>query len=745
MFSQQKLFRFLRDEKTIWVLYLDIVKFHEVEFRYGYKICHQILAEIENEIEHTLSKQRNLFLFTQSENRGGDDFVIYFVPGKNTQWLMKEVIEKWVLPLEERFNRKIRKLINEKVSLRSGLAQCINVAGRSADYLLYDAVKEAFLLNKSEPDPQFFTRREELTHLIEDPNKYLQAAFQPIIDTRSGAIFGFEALARMPNSTCFNNIADLFPFAEKIGQLYPVETLCRRQAITSYPSIARDHEKLFLNINPKVLVDPEFAAGHTRKLLSEKGLSPSDVVLEITERSTIENFSAFRDALDHYRSQGYLIALDDVGAGYSSLQSVAELHPDFLKVDRSLIKNVNSDPIKWALLETFVTFSKRIGCRIIAEGVEMAEEMRTVVQLGVDYVQGFYVAKPSFERCNINPAVLEMLDPKRLLKYIEQSPIISMIEPLPLFNTETLVKAVETYFRDHPSQWLVGITEDSRLVGVMQRYRLFSALGTRYGVNLYSERAVPILMDTNPLIVEDTTPLEVVSSIAMQRSGAQLYDGIIVANQRKPLGMVSVAKLMKAMAERQIQLARGANPLTGLPGNLRIEQEIQHHLERGSSFGLIYVDLNKFKYYNDLYGFQQGDVVIKMLGEVLMNASCNTTEDTFVGHIGGDDFITISSSSDLEKLAVNILTEFEQSCKNLTGAENLSVALAGLIINTTDPNWTPALVSERAAQIKKEVKAMGGNSFLLHKEDSALQAINILMIDKFPPISPPESHSSIAL
>ncbi|HBW34705.1 bifunctional diguanylate cyclase/phosphodiesterase [Desulfosporosinus sp. BICA1-9] len=711
--SQQKLYRLLRDEKTIWVLYLDIVKFQEVEFRYGYKICRQILDEIEREINHTIKQQRNLYLFSHFESRGGDDFVVYFVPGKNTCWNITGIIEQWVLPLEERFNHRIRKLVSEKISLRSGLAQCINEVGRGPDYLLYAAVKEAFLLNKSEPDPHFFARREEISLLIEEPDTYLKAAFQPIIETRSGEVFGFEALARMPGSTCFNNIADLFPFAEKIGHLYPIETLCRRQAIISFPTVAQGKEMLFLNINPQVLSDPEFASGHTRKFLNEKGLAPSDVVLEITERSAIEDFSAFRDALDHYRNQGYLIALDDVGAGYSSLQSVAELHPDFLKVDRSLIAGVNADPIKWALLETFVTFSKRIGCRIIAEGVETEEEMRTVVQLGVDYIQGFFVAKPTFMRMNINPAVMEILGLTRRLKGHDQNPIISMIEPLPLFNTHTQVNTVETYFREHPNQYLVGITDDSRLVGVVQRDRLFAALGTRYGVPLFSERTVPLIMDRNPLVVEDTTPLEVMSSIAMQRPDAQLYDGIIVANQQMPIGLVSVAKLMKAMTERQIQIARGANPLTGLPGNLSIELEIRQRLEQALTFGLIYVDLNKFKIYNDLYGFQQGDMVIKMLSEILQNEASKTTEETFVGHIGGDDFILISSMSDLENLAVPILDRFKESCKLLPGAENLSVALAGFMIDSTEQEWTPLLVSERAAQIKKEVKAIGGNSFLL--------------------------------
>lgn len=710
---QRKLYRLLKEDRTVWVLYLDIVKFQEVEFRYGYKTCRLILDEIEREISQTIKKQRKHYLHSHFESRGGDDFVVYFVPARTIPWTITEVREYWLKPLEERFNRRIKKLVQEKVCLRSGLAQCLNEPGRSPDYLLYGAVKEAFLLNKSEPDPNFFARRREIARVIEEPEVHLKSAFQPIIDGRSGEVFGFEALARLPESKCFNNIADLFPFAEKIGQLYPIETICRRQAIAAFPAIAQGRERLFLNINPLVLIDPEFASGHTRKLLSEKGLTPADVVLEITEHSAIEDYATFRDALDHYRNQGYLIALDDVGAGYSSLQSVAELHPDYLKIDRSLIKGVNADPIKWALLETFVTFSKRIGCRIIAEGVETTEEMRTVVQLGVDYIQGFFVAKPALQRAEINPAVMAILDPKHRPKTLEQSSILSMVEPLPLFTPHTLVSEVEGYFREHPHQWLVGITEDSRLVGVMQRDKLFAALGTRYGVTLYLERTVSILMDTNPLIVEDTTPLEVVSSIAMQRSGTQLYDGIIVANQRKPIGMLSVANLIKTMAERQIQIARGANPLTGLPGNLLIDQEIRRHLDRKTTFGLIYVDLNKFKYYNDRYGFQQGDEAIKLLSEVLVNASENFAEDTFVGHIGGDDFIIISSPAGLDKLAVEILKDFAESARLIPGTEHLSVALAGLVIYAADQTWTPLLVSERAAQIKKEVKALGGNSYLL--------------------------------
>lgn len=711
--SQQVLYKLLEEGKVIWVLYLDIIKFQDVEFHYGYDVCQKILRDIEHEIRVTLKQQQSYYFYSLLENKGGDDFVVYFVPNENIPWAVTEVIEKWVDHLQECINKEIANYTTEKLAFRSGLVECKMEDNRSAEYLIYSAVKEAFLLNKSEPDPQYFPRKHEITQLIDNPEKNLHIAFQPIIETRSSEIFGFEALSRILGPTAFPNIADLFTFAEKIGQLYPVETLCRRRAIQSFPAIQQKKEMLFLNINPKVLIDPKFAAGHTRKLLSELGLTPNNVVLEITEHSAIENFKSFGLALAHYRDQGFLIALDDVGAGYSSLQSIAELHPDFLKIDRSLISNINSDPIKWALLETFVTFSKRIGCRIIAEGVETAEEMQTVVQLGVDFIQGYFVARPELIRPNIQLLALEILASKRKPRSRQDNAIISLVEHLPLFDHKSKVNTIESYFRKQPDRWFVGITEDERIVGVVQRDNLFAALGTRYGVSLYSERNISQIMDKSPLIVEDTTPVEVVSKIAMERQDAKLYDGIVVAKQRKPIGMVKVATLMKAMADFQIQIARGANPLTGLPGNEIIDQEIRNRLELNQGFGILYVDLNKFKNYNDLYGFRQGDMAILMLAQILISEAKKRESMTFVGHIGGDDFIVLTSIENLYNFTIDVLASFEQESSRLIGAEVLSVALAGLRIDSSQ-NLTTIDLAQQAARIKKNVKCMQGNAFILN-------------------------------
>lgn len=710
--GQQKLYRLLEKGQPVWILYLDIVKFHEIEFRHGNKVCERILEEMQREIDNTLKRQKSLWHFALSESRGGDDFVVYFVPDHNTPWKISDLVQEWVVPLEDRINRIVKKFVSDKVSLRSGVVLCANEPGHTSDYLLYASVKEAFLLNKSEPDPQYFLRRVEITQLIQNPESHLRTAFQPILQVASGEVFGFEALSRISGETAFGNIAELFPFAEKIGQLYPIETICRRIAIISSPKVLKPSELLFLNINPQILADPDFASGQTQKLLQDEGLSPSKVVLEITEGSAIDDFSTFRQALAHYRSQGYLIALDDVGAGYSSLQSIAELHPDFLKMDRSLISGVNSDPIKWSMLEAFVTFSKRIGCRVLAEGVETEEEMRTVVQLGVDYVQGYYVAKPNFERVEPHPDALDILKLQRRVKTNEENTIASLLEPLPLFNINTLTVTVEDYFRNQSNQWLIGVIDKDYIVGVLQRDHFFAALGTRYGVSLYSNRNISLIMDTHPLVVEDTTPIEVASNLAMERPHGQLYTGIVVVRQRKPVGMVSVAALMKSMADRQILIARGTNPLTGLPGNMLIDQELRQRLEQKQPFGIIYADLNQFKLYNDIHGFEQGDRAIQMVGEVCLNEATKEDENAFIGHIGGDDFIIILASHHLEMCCQKILGSFQQQVQHSSDMESLSVALAGLNIEANS-TYTPLGIGEKAAHMKQEVKKFKGNSYLI--------------------------------
>lgn len=153
--------------------------------------------------------------------------------------------------------------------------------------------------------------------------------------------------------------------------------------------------RLFLNVRPTTIHDPSFRPEALIRTLEHSQLRPSDVVFEISEQESIQSFDVFREFRDEYKNLGFQFALDDTGAGYASLQSVIELEPDFIKVDRALITGLDMDPARQALLQALQGVAGGIGARIIAEGLDTLEELETLDRLGIPFGQGWLFGKPT--------------------------------------------------------------------------------------------------------------------------------------------------------------------------------------------------------------------------------------------------------------------------------------------------------------------------------------------------------------
>jgi EAL domain-containing protein (putative c-di-GMP-specific phosphodiesterase class I) len=201
-------------------------------------------------------------------------------------------------------------------------------------------------------------------------------------------------LTRCPEGSLFDGPLSLFQFAETHNQAFALDRLAREKAIRHCPSLGT-MQKIFINVTMSIINDPHFVSGQTVGWLTDRGLYPGQVVLELTERNSIDDFEAAKKILAHYRSQGYEIAIDDAGAGYSSLQAIVELNPDYIKVDRSLIKMADKDVMKKHMLRTFVRFAKKMNIRTVAEGIERPEELRLLRAMGFDYGQGYLIGRPS--------------------------------------------------------------------------------------------------------------------------------------------------------------------------------------------------------------------------------------------------------------------------------------------------------------------------------------------------------------
>lgn len=233
---------------------------------------------------------------------------------------------------------------------------------------------------------------EELEKLLRENS--LQSVYQPIVRLGYGDVFGYEALSRCPENCLFDGPLALFKFAEQNNQAFALDRLVREKAIRNCPSLG-SLQKIFINVTMGIMNDPHFVSGQTVRWLTDRGLHPDQVVFELTERNSIDDFEAAKKILGHYRNQGYEIAIDDAGAGYSSLQSIVELSPDYIKIDRSLVRHADSDDMKKNMLSTFVRFAKKMNIRTVAEGIERPEEMRLLCAMGFDFGQGFWIGRPS--------------------------------------------------------------------------------------------------------------------------------------------------------------------------------------------------------------------------------------------------------------------------------------------------------------------------------------------------------------
>jgi EAL domain-containing protein (putative c-di-GMP-specific phosphodiesterase class I) len=256
-----------------------------------------------------------------------------------------------------------------------------------AERVIQQGVADAMLGSLEAREGVEAARRDELAQMVAQGG--VRTVFHPIVRLHDRSVVGYEALTRPLRSQAFESVEDLFAFAESTDLIMDFERLCRSTAIRSARQLPPGG-LLFLNASARAVEDPEWAAGGVEELLRASGLRAEDVVVEITERVAIVHHDAFRLALRTFKDRGFRVAVDDMGAGYSSLQALASVEPDFLKFDVSLVRDIDRSGIKRSLLESLHTLADKIRARVIAEGVEREEERATLLSLGIELGQGFH-------------------------------------------------------------------------------------------------------------------------------------------------------------------------------------------------------------------------------------------------------------------------------------------------------------------------------------------------------------------
>jgi len=486
-------------------------------------------------------------------------------------------------------------------------------------------------------------------HIIET----IDFAFQPIISTHTGRVFGYEALLRNWAEAGFTSIQDVFDTAWETGVLHSVDMQFRAVAINKFARLPGAGKlKLFYNFDSRVVRTTDYRPGQTVELLTAAGLEPDAICLEISERHDISHAHNFQDILLRYRAQGFKVAIDDYGSGFAQMRALYECEPDIIKIDRFFIDGMDKDRRKELFVTQITGFSHLIGAQVVAEGVETLEELMCCRRIGCDFIQGFFVAKPSVilpERTDIIPEIADVLNRHRrqgdhdgeLLRsfMIEAQAVPDTIKPNDILDffqknaDSTIVPVINR--RDEP----VGIIRDSDFKAF-----IYTPFGRELLQNPSNRAYMSRFLRRCPSADIRTSLSELLETFVT----ADTLDGLILTEDGRYLGVLDQRALLRAVNERNTLNARDENPLTRLPGNSAIYRYAANALShpRRRRFA-VYFDFDNFKPFNDRYGFRQGDRAILLFKDILGKALSQNA--WFIGHIGGDDFFAYVQSIDFEE------------------------------------------------------------------------------------------------
>ncbi len=562
--------------------------------------------------------------------------------------------------------------------------------------------------------------------------KQITTLFQPIISLRDGVIIGYEALSRGPENSRFFKPNVLIEYARKYHALLDLEYLFRYSALHAAMQLPKDL-KLFLNVDPNIIQEEHFSTGFTKTYLKQFLIDPERIVFEITERESVRNLANFKTILEHYRAQNYQVGIDDAGAGYSGLNLISDIRPHYIKLDMHLVRNIDNDLIKQALVKGMCEFASLTNTLIIAEGIETQEELSKLIEFDIAYGQGFFIQHPSSAVHPVGKDVLDLIHSRNKIKNrffgtrVNDFYIKNISRPSAVVSPDVTTSHLRDILESEPALPGVCVVKNNRPIGVITRQHFYRQLSGQFGYSLFAEKPVHNIMSEDFLAVDYKTTIDVVSKRAMSRPPKETYDFIVATEENMYYGIITVKDLLEKVIEIEVANAKNLNPLSELPGNIVIEMQLERLISLMQSKYVLYFDVDNFKAYNDYYGFEHGDCVLKRLTRILKN---HMPQNAFLGHIGGDDFIAILDASDVDAVCAGVIKEFDQAVPSFYNNEDLDRGYLTVknrkLIEENFPLMSLSVVGinschckniyilgERAGKLKKRCKQLVGSNYMI--------------------------------
>jgi diguanylate cyclase (GGDEF)-like protein len=486
-----------------------------------------------------------------------------------------------------------------------------------------------------------------------------RSVFQPVISLAEGKAIGFEALLRLPKDARLANPGEAFSAAAGTPWLVDLEIAAVESHLRAAPDLPDG--RLFLNLSPTALLDPRFRPSEIVSRIRKAGLSPEQIVIEISEIENVGDPERFAEAIRPLRDAHFQLAIDDFGAGFANVRLLVELGPEFLKIDRALVTGAWQHARKRAFLETIGALGLRVNCSVIAEGVETERDLATVRACGIRVVQGYYTGSPM-------PADRAWLSPPMRASGIAlvdspEETIGALALPREGVGQGTRVGDLVPMLERQPEPAAIPVLDGSRVLGLVTQNILFFHLGHRYGHALWSDRPVAEFVESHNEGFDHLSALgtlEEAAELIRRRPAWRRFDPLVVENEAGGYhGLLPVDRLLGEMTRLKVEYALQSSPLTGLPGSTALSRSVEARFRAGKHFVMGWADLDDFKPFNDRYGFSRGDAALLLLAEILQRHLQLDARELVV-HIGGDDFAFLIEGDDPGARAQKAADEFSE-------------------------------------------------------------------------------------
>jgi EAL domain-containing protein (putative c-di-GMP-specific phosphodiesterase class I) len=382
----------LRNERVanLGVVYLQLGRFAGIESVYGWELYDQVLRCVTESLRADLEASPLRSGLLSLQFTGCDGFYLLFDVGasaSNPEARLEKEAVRFRDGATRRLGQRLGRTIVELMAVHCS-AVCVPDDPRvRPSRNVVRGLREAARLVESRETAERLKLIASCRSVL--AGRKLHAVYQPVVSIKDNGVVGYEALIRGPEGE-LERPDVLFAVAHEADMTLELESLCLETIFAKLPR-AVGGKKLFVNASPRLLGHSVFL--DPRNLDSMRRAHP-DVVLEVSEKEVVHDYPAFRETLDRLRQAGLQIAIDDAGSGYSGLESILQLRPEYIKVATSIVRNLHADTIKRQVITALATLGEQIQAPLIAEGIEQREELDSLLALGVRMGQGFLLGRP---------------------------------------------------------------------------------------------------------------------------------------------------------------------------------------------------------------------------------------------------------------------------------------------------------------------------------------------------------------